>query len=505
MKRFFALFTFVVLLASSTHAAEPITAPPLRDGDVWVQVGDSITEQKLYSVYMEAFMRARYPKMPFAVVHSGKSGQVYIQAIIRFRDTIAAYKPTLVTVNFDMNDHVKVFSGGDFQDDPINSPQRFIQSAQKAGARVVVLAASPLLAAADYGQSVKDLLDPAVSKAKRDRSNPVNRLFADKLRIVAERNNAPFLDQMAPLQTIWAANYTRDRIAALRTALIPVLDIPIEGEALNTRAVAFDNAVKPFLRSEAFLKLDILPDKEKLAAQWALVDGRKLETWEVFRQYMKTWAAQVDASNPPFVQVSGYTRSVRPSDLIHPNEAGHLHMAGVILKQMSADGLVSSVTIDATGKKLVAAQKATVRDIGLANNVLSFKRLDESLPFPIDVAARPALGVDVESSTGNPKNLFGLSRYNLTVTGLPAGDYKLAIDGEEVATLSSALLARGADLGLLDKGPVYAQTQKLLLAVRANLVDALVATTPEQIAAVTPVILPEAQPVEHTWTLTPVK
>jgi hypothetical protein len=179
-------------------------------------------------------------------------------------------------------------------------------------------------------------------------------------------------------------------------------------------------------------------------------------------------------------------------------------MAGVLLKLMSADGLVSNVVIDAGTKKLVKAEKATVSDVSVNNGVLRFKRLDESLPMPIDSLARPALGIDVSTPVGSPKDLFGLSRYLLTVANLPKGNYDLAIDGETVATLSAEQLARGFDAGLLDKGPVFKQTQRLLHAVRWSLVDALKAT-PEQIAAVVPVTLPEAQPVEHLWTLTPVK
>src|SRR5688500_11980725 len=130
LKPFF-LAPYLLTASTCAHAqdaAQPArstpvpTEWPLRDRHVWVMVGDSITEQKIYTTYMEAFVRARYPKLKFAAVNSGKSGQVYIQGVIRFRDTVAAYKPTLITVNFGMNDHVKVFGGDDFQDDPTNAP-----------------------------------------------------------------------------------------------------------------------------------------------------------------------------------------------------------------------------------------------------------------------------------------------------------------------------------------------------------------------------------------------
>ena len=45
-------------LALPLNAAEP-AAFPLKDGDVWVMAGDSITAQHLHSNYFEAFCYAR--------------------------------------------------------------------------------------------------------------------------------------------------------------------------------------------------------------------------------------------------------------------------------------------------------------------------------------------------------------------------------------------------------------------------------------------------------------
>ncbi|HVF10120.1 MAG TPA: GDSL-type esterase/lipase family protein [Abditibacteriaceae bacterium] len=503
-----------VLRAEADDAAPParsVPAPliewPLRDGDVWVMVGDSITEQKLYTAYLEAFARARYPKLPFVVVHSGKSGQVYIQGIIRFKNTVAAYKPTLITVNFGMNDHVKVFAGEDFQDDPRNSPQRFMQTvADLKNARLYVLSASPLLAPADYGPSVESLRTPHDPKASRERSNPINKLFADKLRLVAERNGVPFIDQMTTLQTIWAANYPRDFVATLRDGLKAFSEEPITAENAAPKKTTLGPFINPYTTRPGWANALPLPDKENLLENLAALPAATTPTaLEAFRLYARGWLAQVDAANPPFVRLSGYSKSSRILDLIHPNEAGHLHMAAVILKQMKADNLVSEVVIDAKTNKLTSAKKAVVSDLAMQAGVLRFKRLDDSLPLPIDPLARPALDVDVRTPLGTPRDLFGMSRYLTTVANLPVGNYEIAIDGATVATVSAADLARGVDLGLLDKGPVFAQTQKLLAAVRADLVDALAPKTAEEIAAVVPKTLPEAQPVEHVWTVRPLK
>src|SRR5215831_5298101 len=83
-------------------AAEPTF--PLKDGDVWVMAGDSITAQHLHSNYIEAFCYARYPKLKFAFRNSGVGGHTIPTTLARFDYDIAAWKPTVVSVELGMND-----------------------------------------------------------------------------------------------------------------------------------------------------------------------------------------------------------------------------------------------------------------------------------------------------------------------------------------------------------------------------------------------------------------
>ena len=55
------------LFVLATLGLLTVTSPansqfPLKDGDIWVMAGDSITAQHLHSNYFEAFCYARYPK-----------------------------------------------------------------------------------------------------------------------------------------------------------------------------------------------------------------------------------------------------------------------------------------------------------------------------------------------------------------------------------------------------------------------------------------------------------
>src|SRR6478735_9232376 len=94
--------TLLALPLATLHA-EPATFP-LKDGDVWVMAGDSITAQHLHSNYFEAFCFARYPKLKFAFRNSGVGGHTIPSTLNRFDYDIAAWQPTVVSVELGMND-----------------------------------------------------------------------------------------------------------------------------------------------------------------------------------------------------------------------------------------------------------------------------------------------------------------------------------------------------------------------------------------------------------------
>jgi len=61
--------------------------------------------------------------------------------------------------------------------------------------------------------------------------------------------------------------------------------------------------------------------------------------------------------------------------------------------------------------------------------------------------------------------LKDLNRYELLVTGLPAGQYSIKIDGVEVATNSSSDLSAGINLGNVTTGPIHEHGQKVFDAI----------------------------------------
>ena len=81
----------------------------LKDGDRVVFYGDSITDQRLYSTYVEAFVATRFPKKNITFVHSGWGGDRVGGGgggpiDVRLKRDVIAYKPTVVSIMLGMND-----------------------------------------------------------------------------------------------------------------------------------------------------------------------------------------------------------------------------------------------------------------------------------------------------------------------------------------------------------------------------------------------------------------
>ncbi len=106
--------SFVSALHAQPKTPAPAPAPTnfpmivksveLKDGDSFVFLGDSITHQCLYSQYIEDFYYTRYPSNRIHFHNSGVGGDRAADALRRFDEDVAAFKPKYVTVLLGMND-----------------------------------------------------------------------------------------------------------------------------------------------------------------------------------------------------------------------------------------------------------------------------------------------------------------------------------------------------------------------------------------------------------------
>ena len=107
--------TALLALAPATFAeTKPPVAPSefkkiydkveLKDGDTFVFLGDSITHQCLYTQYVEDYFYTRMPKVRIHFHNAGVGGDRAKDALNRFDDDVAAFKPKYVTILLGMND-----------------------------------------------------------------------------------------------------------------------------------------------------------------------------------------------------------------------------------------------------------------------------------------------------------------------------------------------------------------------------------------------------------------
>jgi len=155
-----------------------------KDGDTVVVMGDSITEQHLYSNYLEAWTLLRFPAWKITFHNVGIGGDTSGGGNGRFVRDVAEYKPTALTVDFGMNDG----GYGGFQDSRFDNYMAGLtgiaRQAKEAKLRVAWITPSPV---------EKNEDGPAIEGYNRTLER-----FSEGVKKVAVENNALFVDQFHP-------------------------------------------------------------------------------------------------------------------------------------------------------------------------------------------------------------------------------------------------------------------------------------------------------------------
>jgi len=350
-----------LLMLAGALPAETAPGFFFHDGDQPIElIGDSITEQRLYTTLIESYVLSRFPAWHVTVRNVGWSGDTsYFQMRGGLENALSRdllpLKPASATIDFGMNDARGLERNKALYQ---TSMTNLVQRLQHAGVRVAVLSPSP-----------EERYEP-----HQPGGSSYNVMLADYSAIakgVAQSCSAVYVDQFSPFIAV-------------------------------------------------------------------LTQGRA--------------AGILGATGEPRLTYDG----------IHPNWGGHLIMASSILKGLSAPSLVSRLVVDAQNATITIhdqCQATMVTGPQTNQALLSIKRLDAALPWPLPVGDCAL----VESIPGFTP-LDDLSQYQLGVLHLPPGDYQVLIDSEVVGSYSAATLAQGVNLSA-HCGPIQVQLAKLLAAI----------------------------------------
>ncbi|TWT62655.1 SGNH/GDSL hydrolase family protein [Rubinisphaera italica] len=135
MKHILAGLALVVGALSGVVSAE---TPVLEKGDRLAIIGDSITEQKLYSKFIETYLLACYPELEIQTFQFGWGGERAPGFAARMENDLVPWTPDVVTTCYGMNDgSYREYTeqiGKTYEE----GMRRIIDRMQKAGATIVV-------------------------------------------------------------------------------------------------------------------------------------------------------------------------------------------------------------------------------------------------------------------------------------------------------------------------------------------------------------------------------
>ncbi len=175
-------FVVVALFCTASAGAADFF---FKDGDVVVMIGDSITEQHLYSNFVEMWTVTRFPNWKLTFRNVGIGGDRSVGGNSRFARDVLRYKPTAMTVDFGMNDGGYRAFGEDTFRPYMDGLQGMANQAKTANIRTAWVTPQPLdndeqgpTALTGYNQTLEK--------------------FSDGVKVIAEKNGGLFVDQFHP-------------------------------------------------------------------------------------------------------------------------------------------------------------------------------------------------------------------------------------------------------------------------------------------------------------------
>ncbi|NQV24776.1 MAG: SGNH/GDSL hydrolase family protein [Rhodopirellula sp.] len=275
------LVVSALLVVSSAFADEvavdayvpkaPLKKLDLQDGDSFVFLGDSITHQCLYTQYVEDFFYQRMPHIRLKFHNSGVGGARAWDALARFDEDVAAYKPKYVSILLGMND-------GTYQSYDQATFDAYHRDMTTVVEKIVAAGATPVLMTPTMYDSRASRMFPRKGRTYSDglltQYNGVLIYYGTWLRDVAVEKGYGFVDMWGPLNNLtFAARKTDPTFTMIHDAVHP--DAP--GQAVMAVALIDDLGLKAPL-SNIVIRLPGKAEPKVTAAGGTVSDLKRTET-----------------------------------------------------------------------------------------------------------------------------------------------------------------------------------------------------------------------------------
>ena len=135
IRRFSAVVLLVIVSLPAARAAEPL----LQNGDYVAVVGDSITEQKQYSVFIEDYLLMCQPAADLRQTQFGWSGETSWGFAARMDNDMLRFHPAVMTTCFGMNDGGYSPMTPDKAQRYRDNQRQIVQRAKQAKVRAIVV------------------------------------------------------------------------------------------------------------------------------------------------------------------------------------------------------------------------------------------------------------------------------------------------------------------------------------------------------------------------------
>ena len=191
-----ALFALALTAVARLCAAAEF---PIHDGERVVFLGDSITDQRLYTTAIEAYTLTRFPQWKLTFRNIGWSGDTAKGGLGRAARDMLPLKPTFVTIDFGMNDHGYRAHDESIYKNYIDKQTQLVALLKTNDARVALVTPQPI--------------EDRRPDPDKDVRNASLRTMSDGLREIAGKENVLFADQFDPYMTVMLKARQTDPLA----------------------------------------------------------------------------------------------------------------------------------------------------------------------------------------------------------------------------------------------------------------------------------------------------